>query len=279
MASTQSIDGVQQIIAVSSGKGGVGKSTVSANLACALARQGKRVGLMDADIYGPNMPTMMGIVDAPQIKKDPKRGEVFLPPSGHGVKVMSMGFLAPPDQPMIWRGPMLHNILSQFCHQVDWGELDILVIDMPPGTGDVQLSLGQLLPLTGAILVTTPQEIALQDVRKAVQMWKKVKVPIIGIIENMSYFEDPSGMRHEIFGAGGGEVLAKKYETELLAQFPLQPQIREGGDDGIPVASEASKRSESETFLRLAEVVAVRLDQMKAEGVNPADIVQIGRFE
>ncbi len=185
---TQSIPGVKHIIAVSSGKGGVGKSTVSVNLATALALEGARVGLMDADVYGPNVPTMMGVTEQPTVENHPLRGETFSPPSAHGVKVMSMGFLIQGDQPLVWRGPMLHSVVSQFCHKVNWGELDYLVVDMPPGTGDVQLSLAQLVPVTGAVLVSTPQEVSMQDVRKAYHMFDKVRIPIMGIVENMSYF-------------------------------------------------------------------------------------------
>ena len=185
------IPGVGHIIAVSSGKGGVGKSTVSTNLACALALGGARVGLMDADITGPNIPTMMGVTELPKITEIPGKGEFFIPPTSHGVKVMSMGFLVQGDQPLIWRGPMLHQAVTQFCRQVEWGELDFLIIDMPPGTGDVQLSLGQLVAISGAVLVTTPQEVAMQDVRRSHVMWEKVRVPILGIVENMSYFRAP----------------------------------------------------------------------------------------
>ncbi len=276
---TQPIPGVNSIIAVSSGKGGVGKSTVSANLASALVLEGHKVGLMDADIYGPNMPTMMGITEPPKLEKHPEKGETFLPPSSHGVKIMSMGFLAPPGQAVIWRGPMLHNILSQFCQQVEWGELDYLVIDMPPGTGDVQLSIAQLIPITGAIMVSTPQEVALQDVRKAFDMWKKVKVPVIGVIENMSYFEDPSGQKHEIFGSGGGKKLSDQYQTKLLAKFPIISSLREGGDMGIPLTVGQPDHEISRQFRSLAQTVANHIKEMIAEGVNPADIVQIGQFD
>lgn len=228
---SQRIPGVAHIIAVSSGKGGVGKSTVAVNLAAALALEGARVGLMDADVYGPNIPTMMGIIDQPQCRDD-----VFIPVLSYGVKVMSIGFLLPKDQPVVWRGPMLHSVVKQFCHQVEWGELDYLIVDMPPGTGDVQLSLSQLVPVTGAVLVTTPQEVSMQDVRKAFGMFEKVKIPILGFVENMSYFQcSDCEKRHFLFGEGGGKLLAKKFFSELLGELPLVPSVREGGDEGCPI--------------------------------------------
>lgn len=230
------IPGVRKIIAVSSGKGGVGKSTVAVNLATSLALDGFDVGLMDADIYGPNIPTMMGVTDQPKLAQADGAPERFIPPISHGVKVMSMGMLIDPDQPVVWRGPMLHSIIQQFCFKVDWGNLDYLVIDMPPGTGDVQLSLAQLVPLDGAVVVTTPQEVALQDVRKAVVMFEKVRVPIVGIVENMSYFVAPGSQeKHFIFGQGGGAALAKKFGLHLLAQVPLVSEVREAGDFGKPI--------------------------------------------
>ena len=234
------IPGVTHIIAVSSGKGGVGKSTVSVNLATSLALEGAKVGLLDADIYGPNIPTMMGVTENPKLVQDPVKGEMFIPPESHGVKVMSMGFLLQGDQPVIWRGPMLHNILSQFCNRVEWGQLDYLILDLPPGTGDVQLSLAQMLPMSGAVIVTTPQEIALQDVRKALNMWEKVKVPCLGVVENMSHFTGDDGKKYYIFGQGGGEMLAKKFNTQVLAQMPLVPQVREGGGYWAPHRDERS---------------------------------------
>jgi ATP-binding protein involved in chromosome partitioning len=200
--------------------------------------EGKRVGLMDADVYGPNVPTMLGLTEGPRMETDPahpERGELFVPPIARGVKVMSMGFLVPAEQPAIWRGPMLHSLVQQFCFKVQWGELDTLVVDMPPGTGDVQLSLAQLVPVSGAILVTTPQEVSLQDVRKAYAMFERVRVPVLGFIENMSWFEcDGCEKKHFIFGEGGGERLAKKFGAELLARLPLRPEVRKGGDEGVP---------------------------------------------
>ncbi len=276
-AKTAGIPGVTHIIAVSSGKGGVGKSTVSTNLATSLALEGASVGLLDADIYGPNIPTMMGVTENPKLFMDPVKGEMFVPPMSHGVKVMSMGFLIQGDQPVIWRGPMLHNILNQFCTKVEWGKLDYLILDLPPGTGDVQLSIAQMLPLTGAVIVTTPQEIALQDVRKAINMWDKVKVPIIGVVENMSHFTGDDGKKYFIFGQGGGELLAKKFNTKVLVQNPLVPEVREGGDAGKPIVVK-NPESESAIILRdLAKKVAQEVAILDSKQ-NSVKGLEIGQF-
>ncbi len=273
------IEGVANIIAVSSGKGGVGKSTVAVNLAVSLALEGARVGLMDTDVYGPNIPTMMGVTEQPKIIQHPTKGESFIPPVAHGIKVMSMGFLVDPDQPLVWRGPMLHSVISQFCHQVDWGKLDYLIVDMPPGTGDVQLSLAQMVPVTGAILVSTPQEVAMQDVRKAYAMFDKVRIPIIGVVENMSYFKpDDSDKKYFIFGEGGGKILAQKFNTELLAQIPIVPAIREGGDTGRPISIASPSAPSAIAFREFSKRVAQKVAIMAAEGIDPAQIIQIGRF-
>jgi len=277
---TMSIPGVAHVIAVSSGKGGVGKSTVAVNLACALAKEGARVGLMDADVYGPNVPTMMGVTEQPIIQNTPDKGEVFLPPSAHGVKVMSMGFLTPGDQPMIWRGPMLHSVVQQFCHKVAWGELDYLVVDMPPGTGDIQLSLAQLVPVTGAVLVSTPQEVSMQDVRRAHSMFEKVRVPLIGFVENMSYFMcDGCEKKHYLFGKEGGKMLAKKFKGELLSELPIQPAVREGGDDGLPIVVGKPDSSTAQAFRELARKVAQRVSILTENlSIDPSQIIQIGKF-
>jgi ATP-binding protein involved in chromosome partitioning len=280
---SHSISGVSHIIAVSSGKGGVGKSTVAVNLATSLALTGARVGLMDADVYGPNIPTMMGVTEGPRIENDPKKGELFVPPVAHGVKVMSMGFLIEGDQPLAWRGPMLHNVVSQFCHKVNWGELDYLVVDMPPGTGDVQLSLSQLVPVSGAVLVSTPQEVSMQDVRKAFHMFEKVRIPILGIVENMSYFEGPGGtpgtsQRHYLFGQDGGKLLAKKFQVDLLAQVPIVQQVRQGGDEGRPITIADPRAEVSGIFRELAGKVAQKVSILASESVDPSRLVQIGRF-
>lgn len=274
-----SIEGVANIIAVSSGKGGVGKSTVAVNLAMSLALEGARVGLMDTDVYGPNIPTMMGVTEQPKIIQHPTKGDLFIPPLAHGVKIMSMGFLVDPDQPLVWRGPMLHSVISQFCHQVDWGSLDYLIVDMPPGTGDVQLSLAQMVPVTGAVLVSTPQEVAMQDVRKAWAMFDKVRIPIIGVVENMSYFKpDDSDKKYYIFGEGGGKILAQKFKTELLAQIPIVPAIREGGDNGRPITVANPTSPSAVAFRELSKRIAQKVAIMAAEGIDPAQIIQIGRF-
>ena len=271
------IPGVKYIIAVSSGKGGVGKSTVAVNLAVSLALEGKQVGILDADIYGPNLPTMMGVTDNPKLIQDPIKGEMFIPPVSHGVKVMSMGFLLQGDQPVIWRGPMLHNILNQFCTRVEWGTLDYLVIDLPPGTGDVQLSLAQMLPMTGAVIVTTPQEIALQDVRKALNMWEKVRVPAIGIVENMSYFRGDDGKEYRIFGEGGGEMLARKFNSKLLAQMPLVMEIRKGGDEGRPMVIREPGSEAASAFRDLGRKVIQEISVMDAK-TKATPGLEIGSF-
>jgi ATP-binding protein involved in chromosome partitioning len=273
------ISGVGHIIAVSSGKGGVGKSTVAVNLATSLALEGARVGLMDADIYGPNVPTMMGVTDQPKIVNDPEKGEIFIPPSAHGVKVMSMGFLIQGDQPLVWRGPMLHSVVNQFCHKVDWGKLDYLIVDMPPGTGDVQLSLSQVVPVAGAVLVTTPQEVSMQDVRKAFHMFEKVRIPIMGVVENMSYFKcDSCDKKHALFGTDGGKLLAKKFNTELLAQIPIQPSVREGGDEGVPIVI-GKPQSEVALALRaLARTIVQKASALASTSSDLSQTLEIGKF-
>jgi ATP-binding protein involved in chromosome partitioning len=273
------IPGVSHIIAVSSGKGGVGKSTVAVNLATALAMDGAKVGLMDADVYGPNVPTMMGVTDQPQLFQDPVRGELFIPPLAHNVKVMSMGFLIQGDQPLVWRGPMLHSVVSQFCHKVQWGNLDYLIIDMPPGTGDVQLSLAQLVPVTGAVMVSTPQEVSMQDVRKAFHMFEKVRIPILGVVENMSYFKcDGCEKRHPLFGDGGGKALSKKFNTELLAELPIVTKVREGGDEGRPIVMRDPQSEIAQAFRDLSRKIAQQTSILANQSIDPSQIVQIGKF-
>ena len=228
------IPGVKKILLVGSGKGGVGKSTVSANLAVALAKAGKKVGLLDADIYGPSQPRMMGVTSKPQSPD----GKTLEPIRAHGVSIMSMGFLIDPDRAVIWRGPMLMGAMQQMLTQVQWGDLDVLVIDLPPGTGDVQLSLGQKAVIDGAIIVSTPQDVALLDARKALDMFKAMKTPMLGLIENMSMFVCPDcGSRHEIFGHGGVKAEAEKLGLPLLATLPIDLQTRLGGDAGLPIAT------------------------------------------
>ncbi|MCS6883932.1 MAG: iron-sulfur cluster carrier protein ApbC [Acidobacteriota bacterium] len=248
---------VKNIIAVSSGKGGVGKSTVAVNIAVALAEMGASVGLLDTDIYGPNVPIMLGQIEEPRI-----RGNKIAPREAYRVKFMSVGLLNRGDQAVVWRGPMLHRLIEQFLRDVDWGKLDYLIVDMPPGTGDVQLSLAQLVPVTAAILVTTPQEVALADVRKAYNMFQQVGIPVIGIVENMSYFVCSNcSERHEIFGAGGGADLAQRYSIALLAKIPLSVSIREGGDLGVPVVSAAPDSPQAAAFRQAAEVLAAKLSE------------------
>jgi ATP-binding protein involved in chromosome partitioning len=225
------IPGVKNLIAVGSGKGGVGKTTVSVNLAIALGRMGHKVGLMDADVYGPNVPLMMGVRTAPSAI-----GERIQPIEKNGVRIMSMGFLNPGDKPLVWRGPMLHSVIQQFLRGVDWGELDYLIIDLPPGTGDVQLTLIQTAPLTGAIVVTTPSDVSLEDARKAIHMFLQVRVPILGLIENMSYLECPHCKeRIDVFSHGGGRRTAETMNVHFLGELALDPAVRVGGDSGNPV--------------------------------------------
>lgn len=258
------IPGVRNIIAVSSGKGGVGKSTVAVNLAVSLAKDGAKVGIMDADVYGPNIPLMLGTgYDQPEIS-DGK----LLPIEAHGVKMISMAVLVPPDKPMILRGPMLHGVVRQFLTDVNWGELDYLIVDMPPGTGDVQLSLAQLVPVQGAVLVTTPQEVSLSDVRRAVKMFEQVNVPVLGVIENMSYFIAPdTGNKYEIFGRGGGQKLSDEYGLTFLGEVPMGMEVREGGDTGVPVVVSAPDSPQSIAFNKVAEEVArhISIEAMKPE--------------
>ena len=258
------IPGVKNIIAVSSGKGGVGKSTVAVNLAVALAMDGAKVGIMDADVYGPNVPMMLGTgYDQPEVSN----GQL-VPIKAHGVKMISMAVLVPPDKPMILRGPMLHGVVRQFLSDVNWGELDYLIVDMPPGTGDVQLSLAQLVPVQGAVLVTTPQEVSLSDVRRAVKMFETVNIPVLGVIENMSYFIAPdTGNRYEIFGRGGGQKLCDEYGLNFLGQVPLGMEVREGGDNGIPVVVSSPESPQSQAFHKVAEEVArhISIEAMKPE--------------
>lgn len=258
------VEGVRNIVAVSSGKGGVGKSTVAVNIAVSLAMNGARVGLMDADVYGPNVPLMLGVGDArPDVDNNK-----LLPLEAFGVKLMSMAVLKPGDEPMIVRGPILHGLVRQFLQDVRWGELDYLIVDMPPGTGDVQLSLAQLVPVQGAVLVTTPQEVALADVRRALRMFETVSVPVLGVVENMSYFIAPdTGVRYNIFGEGGGQRLADKYEVPFLGSVPLAIEVREGGDKGVPIVVSQPDSVQARAFRSVAEEVArrVSIEALKPE--------------
>jgi ATP-binding protein involved in chromosome partitioning len=252
----QAVPGIRNIVAVGAGKGGVGKSTTSVNLAIALARRGARVGLMDADVYGPNIPQMLGVTAAPE----PTGEKSMLPPEAHGIKVISMGMLVPPDQPIIWRGPMLHSAVQQFMRDVAWGELDYLVVDLPPGTGDVSLSMAQSVPVAGAVVVTTPQGVSVADVRKAVGMYRQLNIPILGVIENMSHFVCPHCQETtDIFGTGGGEAMAKDMGIPFLGRVPIDTRVRKGGDEGQPIVVAAPDAPAARAFDELAGKVAAQV--------------------
>lgn len=261
------VPGVAHVILVMSGKGGVGKSTTATNLALALHRSGYRTGLLDADIYGPSIPTMLGVSGRP-VSSD---GKTIEPLERFGIKLMSIGFLLEdPKAAVIWRGPMLHGALQQFLKDVAWGELDYLVLDLPPGTGDVALSLSQRLGVTGAVMVTTPQPVATDDVFKSVSMCRKVNIPLLGVVENMSWFIDSAGVKHELFGKGGGQAVADFAETRLLAQIPMDVSVREWGDKGTPVVQAMPEGTISQAYMKLAEevilVVNAKADSGEAAG-------------
>ncbi len=246
---------LRNTIAISSGKGGVGKSTIAVNLAVSLAQSGARVGLLDADILGPNIALMMGLEHMP-----PPTDKKLVPPEAFGVKVMSMAFLVPPGQPVIWRGPMLHSAIRQFFSDVHWGDLDYMIIDLPPGTGDTQLSLAQSVPLTGGIIVTTPQEVALIDARKGLATFKQLEVPILGIVENMGAYTDPqTGAQISFFGEGGGERMADEFDVPFLGSVPLDPQVRVGGDTGRPVVIDQPDSPAAQALAQVAKQVAARV--------------------
>jgi len=264
------IPGIKHIIAVASGKGGVGKSTVSVNLALALALDGHKVGMMDADIYGPSQPRMMGLSGQPNSKD----GKILEPMENYGVKCMSMGFLVPDDTPMIWRGPMVMSAIQQLLREVNWGELDVLVVDMPPGTGDAQLTMAQQVPLAGAVIVSTPQDIALLDARKGLNMFRKVEVPVLGIIENMSYFACPScGHRSEIFSHGGAHKEAERLGVDFLGEIPLDIEIRETSDGGRPVVVSTPDSENAKIFRQIGQRVWAKLDSTGARAM-PKILVQ-----
>lgn len=251
----QPIPGVKNTIAVASGKGGVGKSTVAVNLAVALAQAGAKVGLLDADVYGPSSPLMMGVNERPLM-----RDNKIVPLEAHGVKVMSIGFILDPTKALIWRGPLVAQLINQFLNDVHWEDLDYLVIDLPPGTGDVQLTLVQKIPISGAIIVTTPQEVALADAVKGLKMFQEVKTPILGIVENMAWFQPPgSDTKYPIFGEGGGARTAEENDVELLAQIPIEMELREGGDTGSPMTAAYPESPTAQAFLHLGERVATQL--------------------
>jgi len=265
----QPLPGVRHIIAVGSGKGGVGKTTIAVNLAISLARLGHRVGLLDADVYGPNVPLMMGSRNQPRVLE----GNLIEPLESHGIKLISVGSISPGDKPMVMRGPMLHQIIRQFLQQVAWGELDFIVVDLPPGTGDVVISLVQTVPLTGAIVVSTPSDVALQDARKAIEMFRQVNVEVFGIVENMSSFKCPH-CDHEIdiFSKGGVERTAKEYAVPYLGSVALDPEIRFGGDRGLPVSLAGEYSERAAPFYRIARQIAERAEEHAAADMNILEI-------
>ena len=258
--SAELIPEVRHTVAVSSGKGGVGKSTVAVNLAVTLSETGGAVGIIDSDVYGPDVPLMLGARGRPGMFENR-----IIPVEAHGLKMMSIGLLVNEREPLVWRGPMIHSFIQQMLRDVMWGALDYLVFDMPPGTGDAQLSLSQVIPLDGVVMVTTPQEVALLDVRKAIGMFQKLNVPLLGVVENMSYFVAPdTGRRYDIFGEGGGRRLAEEYGIPLLAQIPLDPETRIGGDEGSPIVLRRPDSPQAKVFGDLARAVRARLDELAA---------------
>ena len=262
----QPIPGVKYLVAVASGKGGVGKTTVAVNLALALSKMGNKVGLLDADVYGPNVPIMLGSVAEPLATPQQR----IIPVQAQGLKMISMGLLNPGDKPVIWRGPMLHSVMQQFLRSVEWGELDYLVIDLPPGTGDVQLTLIQTVAVTGAVVVTTPSAVAFADVRKAIEMFRQVNVDVLGVVENMSTFHCPHcGKPADIFGHGEGAKTAMEYGVPLLGEIEIDPRIRVGGDTGKPVAAQGEDGPAAQSFYGLAKAVSARLEEVAATAGGP----------
>ncbi|MGV2830023.1 Mrp/NBP35 family ATP-binding protein [Myxosarcina sp. GI1(2024)] len=243
---------VKITLAISSGKGGVGKSTTSVNLAMALSQSGAKVGLLDADVYGPNIPQMLGLKHSGVRASDTPHGQKFIPLEAHGIKVISVGSLVEPERPLAWRGPVLHKLITQFLNDVEWGELDYLLIDLPPGTGDAQITIVQESPICGVVMVTTPQKVALSDVRRGIYMFRQVGIPVLGIVENMSYLEDATGKRTPIFGSGGGEQIARELSAPLLGQIPLEPSICSGGDKGTPISVSQPDSLATRMFDRIA---------------------------
>lgn len=269
MPQPMALPGVQKIIAVGSGKGGVGKTTVAVNLAVALSKLGHRVGLIDADVYGPNVPLMMGSTQQPKVSGN----NMIVPNVTHGIKTISIGYISPGDKPMVMRGPMLHQIIRQFLQQVEWGELDYLIIDLPPGTGDVVISLVQTVPLTGAVVVSTPSDVSLEDARKALEMFGQVNVEVLGIVENMSHFTCPHCHEQiDIFSKGGAERTARQFNVPFLGAIELVPAIREGGDRGLPVTLAGPKSPQAAEFFAVAEKLKERAD---AAAAAAKDVIEI----
>ncbi|MEK6256212.1 MAG: Mrp/NBP35 family ATP-binding protein [Chloroflexota bacterium] len=246
-------DPIRTAIAIASGKGGVGKSTVAVNIAVSMAMAGAKVGLLDADVYGPNVPIMMGVADD-HIR--PNESGKLEPVEAHGVKMMSIGFLVAREQPIVWRGPMLHSAIGQFVNDVNWGEIDYLLIDLPPGTGDAQLSMAQILSVTGGVIVTLPQQVSLDDARRGLEMFHQLKIPVMGVVENMSYLETPQGEKMDIFGSGGGQKLAKETDVPFLGEIPMDPAVRVGGDAGIPIVVSAPDSAAAKALQRIAIDIA-----------------------
>ncbi len=267
MPQRQPIPGVKYLVAVASGKGGVGKTTVAVNLALALAKMGNKVGLLDADVYGPNVPIMLGSTAEPVATPQQR----IIPVEAQGLKMISMGLLSPGDKPVIWRGPMLHSVITQFLRSVEWGQLDYLVIDLPPGTGDVQLTLIQTVEVTGAVVVTTPSTVALADVRKAIEMFRQVNVDVLGVVENMSTFACPHcGKPVDIFGHGEGTKTAIEYGVPVLGEIEIDPRIRVGGDTGKPVAAAGEHGPAAASLYRMAKAVSERLHEVSATSGGPS---------
>jgi len=270
------LPGVKNTIAVASGKGGVGKSTIAVNLAIALTQEGAKVGLIDADIYGPSLPLMMGISDKPKIYQDSTTAKM-IPLENYGVKVMSIGFLIEEDTPVIWRGPMASGAVKQFMSDVQWGALDYLIFDLPPGTGDIQLTLVQSIPLTGAVVVTTPQDVSIIDVKKAIRMFQRVNVSILGIVENMSYFLAPdTGNRYDIFGSGGGQKLAAELSIPLLGAVPINQSIREGSDKGKPIVISNPDSEQSKKFFEISRNMAAEVSKNNFFSTTPKIEISLG---
>jgi ATP-binding protein involved in chromosome partitioning len=266
----QPLPGVDAILAVGSGKGGVGKTTLSVNLAVALAKMGYKVGLLDADVYGPNVPLMLGVSGQPKMVGENR----IEPMQAYGLKVISVGFLNPGDKPIIWRGPMLHQIVKQFLGMVEWGHLDYMIVDLPPGTGDIALSLVQNVPLTGAVVVSTPSDVSLQDARKAIEMFRQMKVDLVGVVENMSFFTCPH-CNHEIdiFSRGGAEKMAQQYGVSFLGNIELDPEVRKSGDGGKPVVLEGENSPHAKSIFEFARRVVARVSEIKAS--EPTSVIQI----
>ena len=266
------LSGVKNTIAVASGKGGVGKSTIAVNLAVALAKDGAKVGLIDADIYGPSVPLMLGTTEKPKVYKTGNSMKI-IPLENYGVKVISIGLLVDDSAPVIWRGPMASGAVKQFMTDVEWGELDYLIFDMPPGTGDIQLTLVQTIPLSGAVIVTTPQEVSLIDARKALKMFDRVKVPVLGIVENMSYFIAPdTGKKYDIFGTGGGSNLSEKFKVPFLGGMPIDPQIRKGGDEGKPIVYDKENAAQGKVMIEISKNL---VKEVEKNNLNSQDDIEI----